>query len=699
MKICLPAHSSTMRSRFALLNALFILSLLTSLTLVISTGAAPIANQSLTLSGTTFSLSTATPSVPLSGSFDWTVTMRPARNVKSAQIRFEVRRPSGALVYQRTRYLNDLAQASTTTKATKPTKEKPVYEENFTRELNGLSLTPGIYEIGAQVTVSGDTERETATLNSEQYVYDGAAQATKWLCAVHITSMPLRNEKGMFIVDPAKGTPEAQRQALSRIANLSIAQPSKPILLFLSPLLLEDFTAASKGYTLKTPGALASQKITADSTTAQLYATTLNDLTRALSTGSLRLGIVGFSDPDLAKLSAIKLESDTAEQYNRSLSTLSPYIKQNKGSIETSITAPLGVSLTESALRELEALSMKGVFINDTALRPSTSVGHLSNTVTGYVVNTTLSRLIVSQETTSVSDAFFERMLKESGDDYTIITNSLISTESQAQKVASSLETLFAQPWLTTVDTRTVANGRTLKPLVFKTPKTTTYAHAQNIVKARQASKGMLAAFGENVAAIAVRENSLIAEFGAPLEGAQESLGEGLRKAYAEKALDTASSVFNKISVKASSVTLSGRKGKVPLSIKNETGFDANVTLDYRPTHGLNLEGAHQILFTLPQRETFLEPNVSMQNATHGKLALTISAGGYPICEKTVNISASYIDTIVIVVIVVVIGIALLLFIYRRVSTSDKEVNLFTGEDEENGAIRADYNPTNPDSE
>lgn len=689
-----------MRSRITRLSALFILCLLTALTFATGVGAAPVANQSLALSGTTFSLSTATPSIPLSGSFNWTVTMRPARSVKSAQIRFEVRRPSGALVYQRTRYLNDLAQTTTaSSKATKPTKEKTVYEENFTRELNGLSLTPGIYEIGAQVTVSGDTERETATLNSEQYIYDSTVQATKWLCAVHFTSMPLRNEKGVFIVDPSKGTPEAQRQALSRIANLAVAQPSKPILLYLPPLLLEDFTAASKGYTLKTPGALTTQKVGPTSTTAQLYATTLNDLTRALSQGSLRLGIVGFSDPDLAKLSTAKLESDIAEQYNRSLSTLAPLIKQAKESVETSITAPLGVSLTQSTLRELETINMKGVFVSDTMLRPSASVGHLSNTMTGYVVNSSLSSQLTSQETTSVSDAFFERMLKESDDDFTIVTNSLVSTEAQAQKVASSLETLFAQPWLTVADAHAVANGRTLKPLVFKSPKTTIYTHAPDIVKARQASKGMLAAFGENVAAIDVRENSLIAEFGAPLSEAQESFGNDQRAAYAKEALNTASSVFKKISVKASSVTLSGRKGKVPISIKNETGFDTNVTLDYRPTHGLNLEGEHQILFTLPQRETFLEPNVSMQNATHGKLAVTISAGGYPICEKTVNISASYIDTIVIVVIVVVIGIALLLFIYRRVSTSDMEVNLFTGEDEEDASIRAEYNPTDPDSE
>lgn len=645
-------------------------------TTVRSTTAAALMPQNIKLSGTDFRLSTATPSISQTGSFNWLVTMRPSSSAKTAQIRFEVLRESGTLVYRRTRYINNINSEK------KGEAQKKVYSESFERDLNGLSMYEGTYTIAVQVTVSNGTDRETASLYSYQYIYDAARKPVTWACALHFTSMPLRNADGIFVIDPAQGTPEAQRQALARIAALATAHKNSRITLYVSPLLLEDFIAISKGYALKLPSAATQQTVSANQAVPQRYASTLTSLSNALASGALTMGIVGYSDPNFTRLSQAHMTDDIPLQYARALSTVSPLIQQNKQSLEASITAPLGTTFAKSSLDALTHSEVSGVIVSDKAVKKVATVGKIEDKLTGYVANSTLSDVLISEESTAVTDAFFAHVQKNPLN--SIITNSVVSNEAQAQRVVKNVELLYAQPWLNPTAISALPHSKKLPTLSLKSvAKKAPTKSEKAIYNARRASEGLVYALSEDVVAIKAREASLIAEFGAPLNAAQKALGKELRLSYADKAEHTAQTIFKNVSVKVASVTLSGREGKVPITIKNGNKTEVRALLTYKTSRGMTLDTQRKEILGLPPQETFLEPTVSMQNAARGNLNLTLAAGNYTICEKTVNISASYIDTIVIVVIVVVIGIALLLFIYRRVTTSDVEVNLFTREESE----------------
>lgn len=637
--------------------------------------------QSLTLLGTRFDLSTSTPTIAQTGELDWKVAVRPSPKAQSAQIRFEVRRQSGALIYRRTHYLNNLD------KKTKG-KKTVLYTESFQRDLTGLSMGEGTYTIAVEATISNGPDRETASLYSCQYIYDNERSPQQWACALHFSSMPLRDADGVFVVDPSTGTPEAQREALTKIASLATARKNSRITLYISPLLLEDFEAASKGYTLKLPSAAKAQKVDATSVVAQRYTNTLTALSDALSSGALSLGTVGFSDPNLTALSQANMTDDIELQYSRALSTLTPLIQKSAQSLDASHTAPLGTRLSDEAVSALTDAKITGVVLSDKAVSTSKHpVGMLNSSIVGYVSDSTLSDIIASKESTAVTDAFFDSYQAASQDDEPlIVTHTLISNEDQARKAVANIDLLYSQPWLKPVTfgeitPKKINNAPRLA--LKKVAKSKQTDFEKKVYKARRASEGLVFALDENVKSISAREDSLIAENGTPTTTALTPLAKATRLAYAEKANKLASSVFKKVTVKVASVTLSGHKGKVPITIKNNNKEEVRIVLRFNTSSGLSFDAKPKALIGLPPQETFLEPNVEMQNASRGKLNMTLTAGKYVVCEKTVDISASYIDTIVIVVIVVVIGVVLILFIYQRVKAADVEVNLFTGEEDE----------------
>lgn len=643
--------------------------------------------QTLNLSGTEFTLSTPTPSISQEGQLDWLVNVKPSTKAKSAQIRFEVKRESGALVYRRTRYLNDLNKKDDAKSAT--TKKAPVsFEEEFKRDLVGLGLYEGTYTIATEVTVSNGTERETASLYSYQYIYDASADPLKWACALHFTSVPLRNPEGLFVVDPSQGAPEVQRQALSKIAALATARRNSQITLYISPLLLDDFEAISKGYSIKLPQDAQAQTVDVNSAVPQRYAETLTALSNAFASGALSLGTLGYADPDITHLTQANRTDDIELQYARALSTLSPLLQKNAQSLDASHTAPLGTKINQTTIDALKDAKISGVVIDDTAVKNAAyAVGALDKTLVGYVSDSSLSSLITSREATTVSDAFFKlRKDATEKDSGLVVTHSVVSNEEQALKVVDNVDMLYAQPWISpasfaSITPKNLDKAPALK--LKKMPEGTQTSDDKTIYKARKASEGLVFALNEDLISIKAREDSLIAENGAAAPQNNKVFFKNLKLSFAERAQRVVDGIFKKVTVKVAPVTLSGREGKVPITLKNGNKYEVRVLLHFATSNGMTLDTKKTTLLGLPPQETFLEPTVSMQNASSGELKLILTAGDYRLGEKNVDISASYIDTIAIVVIVVVIGIALLVFIYKRVSSADTSVNLFTGEEDE----------------
>jgi len=620
----------------------------------------------LVLSDTSFDLSTQSPSIPENGSFDWTMVAKPTKNITSMQIRFDVLRDNGTLVFRRTRYIN----------IADPKKAKR-YTEEFQRTLEGLSMTEGVYRIAVEVTASTATSRETATLYSTQYIYDENSKRLDLACAIHFTSTPLRNPDGTFAVDPSTGTPEAQRQAIARLLFFGSTDSNARFTLYLSPLLLEDWEAIGGGYTLKNANG-TKVIVTQNSPSAKNYAATLASLQAALDSGTVTIGILGYSDPDVSSLTDLGLARDIPLQYGQATSVLSPLTK-NTSSFETSVTAPLGRNIDETALDQLKNAKQIAAVVDENAVtnKPDT-IGRFSNGLIGLVADRDMSTKIVSKETTDVVNTIFEKYSTENRK--TLITHCVISNETQAAQVVDNIALLLEQPWITFATLGDITPRRTDKLPELKLTgkkKIALTSAGRSIKTARNKSEGLIFALSENVESLDARRDSLIAENGTSLLASGRTLDQSLRLAYAEKARNTANDVFSKITLKVSPVTLSGNKGSVPITIKNATTKEVRVTLAYAVKRGMAIDAKKKRVITLPPKETFLEPDVTIQNTVSSPLTIKLTAGKYTVCEETVKISASYIDTIVIVVIVVLAGLGLVAFIYKRVKKADPGKDLF----------------------
>ncbi|MBK5211948.1 MAG: hypothetical protein JJE36_06545 [Coriobacteriia bacterium] len=620
----------------------------------------------LVLSDASFDLSTQSPSIPETGSFNWTVVAKPTKKITSMQIHFNVLRDNGTLVFRRTRYINIVASA-----------KKKQYTEEFQRTLEGLSMTEGVYRIAVEVTASTATSRETASLYGTQYIYNENNEPLDLACAVHFTSTPLRNPDGTFAVDPSTGTPEAQRQAVGRLLLLGSNNSNTRFTLSLSPLLLEDWEAIGNGYTLKnTNGTKA--VFAQNSQTAENYAATLTSLRMALDSGTVTIGMLGYSDPDVSSLTDIGLIRDIPLQYGQATSTLSP-LSKNVSSFETSVTAPLGQKINSTTLDELKNAKQIATVVDENAVtnKPDT-IGRFSNNLIGLVADGDMSTKIVSKETIDVVGAIFEKYSTENRK--ILIIHGVVSNETQAAQVVDNIGLLLEQPWIkfaTLGDITPKSTDKLPKLKLIEKKKIEPTSTDRAIKAARKQSEGLIFALSESVESLNARQDSLIAENGSSLVESGQTLKQSLRLAYAEKAQKTANDIFSKITLKVSPVTLSGNKGSVPITINNDTTKEVRVTLTYGAERNMTINAKKKQVITLPPKETFVEPDVTIQNAVSAPLTIKLTAGNYAICEKSVDISASYIDTIVIVVIVVLAGLGLVAFIYKRVKKADPEKDLF----------------------
>lgn len=649
-----------------------------------STTNAAATSSTVSLAGSTFTLSTNTPTISEYGAFDWSLRLSPSKALTSAVVRFDVVRDGGALVYRRTRYFNSI-----------DAKKKPLIAEQFTRALAGLGMYEGRYRI--EVTVTGVTKngRETAVLTGDQYIYNEERRALRAINTVHYTAPPLRNTKGVFVDDPAGGLSEAQRSSIDTLASLALTNSRMHLTLFISPLLLEDWEAIAKGYQYL---GIGDQKIPGETAVSTRYSVTLDRLKNAIAGGRLTVGTTGFSDPNLTKLSQAGLTDDIPIQYERGLSTLnnlrntaSKETSLNT-SIETSLTAPLGTAFESSTFTQLKNAGVNSVIVPRTAVTAQkTNRGRTENGMTVLIADDELSRSITSQNATSFAETAFARYRKQSLTDAagekrsaadTPVVAATVLTAQEARNIATNLTFLAAQGWVEnaapsaliprTTEGKNRLNTLTLSSVPLQEPS----KKERKIYRARRAAEGLIFALDENVTALDAREDSLIAESGAPIDkGGNEAVA--LKADYAAKAQKAANNVFDKVTVKIASVTLSGSSGEMPITIRNGTKAEVRVVLHYKTSSKMDIDAKTTQTIALPPQETFLEPKVSMRGSSGAPLTVSLSAGNYRICGKTVKISASFLDNIAIVVIVMLSGLALLVFIYRKVKGADPDKNLF----------------------
>jgi type VI protein secretion system component VasK len=73
--------------------------------------------------------------------------------------------------------------------------------------------------------------------------------------------------------------------------------------------------------------------------------------------------------------------------------------------------------------------------------------------------------------------------------------------------------------------------------------------------------------------------------------------------------------------------------------------------------------------------ENLIELQVSLPNALSGKVTVAVSSAGLVLEQESVRVSASYLDRLVIIGAVILLMIVMLVFIIRKVRTSEVEAS------------------------
>ena len=125
--------------------------------------------------------------VPPSGSLDYTAIVRLDEPTGYLQVRIQVRRPSGRLLYQKTFVASDVPAG--------------VRSFTFSRPLGDLELKPDAYPVELSVTADGRPIREW-TLQTHLRIYDPAAPPLSVALVLRVTSPPQTDPEGRFVTDP-----------------------------------------------------------------------------------------------------------------------------------------------------------------------------------------------------------------------------------------------------------------------------------------------------------------------------------------------------------------------------------------------------------------------------------------------------------------------------------------------------------------
>lgn len=671
--------------------------LATMLALVIACACTPVAMAAepssgplplkLDLSGSAVEITTKTQSIPDDGKFLWTATLTPSEQARSAQVVFEVRRPNNSLIFRRTQYVNDIQAArkafletqadaantgstATGSPANPPVSTPPAvtpYTQtlDFSRELTGLSMPEGLYSVAVEITIDSGSTRETAILNSSQFVYNPNSQTLNTVLGARFSLPPLRDPKGVFISNPAGGSSESLRLALNALIESAKTHSFKPTV-YISPLLFEEWTDVADGYQVQDlnekPVAVAG-----NSTTAKNYAATLALLKTAVASDSISLGILGFADPDLSKMADPQSASLIDTHYQRAISTY-----KAAGFSEVAATAPLGSVIGKTQLEHLAALNITSVMLPETSLaEKAPRLSLFESTLKVFKIDAKLSaQLTTWDKTTPIQELLFRAYTSKNNRLSYLPVLADITSSDKAQAFTSNILQIESAPWLKVakVDSVSTTSAPATKLTSAQPPQNSTADI--RATKAAIAGVGLTVAIPQDARALSLRDKGLTAQNATPASSATRAQAQNLRISYADTTVTEVEDVFSAIDIKIAPVTLSGNSGVVPITINNDSKTPMNVVITLKPGPDMKIEGDQSSLTQLPPQETFLEPTISLTNRIMSKLTIVISAGSYTICEKSVDIRASYIDTIAIVAIVTLLGLGLLVYIYKRVKRS-----------------------------
>jgi len=600
-------------------------------------------------------------SVPADGSFRIHVEVDVEEPTSYLEVRLQIHRPSGRLLFQRTEVNSDV--------------ETGTVEVEFSRQLADLELRPDAYPY--EVRVRAQTDRVTEKIASGYLlVHAPEPDVTPVALAVRISSAPRFDAQGVFVTDPARST--ATLEQAETIAGAILDDPTLRLALAIAPVTLDEWARISQGYVV----AEADQgliEVGPDEPGPVRYAAALDSLRRAVATGRLELIDVGYADPDVAALSETDRIRDLAAHFERGRSA---YL----ASLETSPSAVAALAYDELTADALGVLADRD--IEYVLLAPESLEGDDDDPVSGgvrpiegsplgaLVLDRAMCECIEGGDASAGALLAFRHATSEAPQQPIITLTDLgPGSPGTADTVLELARQMREAAWarLALPSELRREEGSSALSVPDSTPggPVAPRGYWEDAGAARAWAAALESAAGaSDPDARAAADASLIAQ-GARWAGPDGRWGFAERgRAFASYAERTARDVLELVTVAAKDVTLAGATGDVPISIINGSPKELTVTLVARGDD-LDIIGSASEVVSLSPQENFHTVGVDLRSALSGTLVLEVWADEMLLATGTSTVRASYLDRLAIVAGVSVLMLGLLLFIRRRVRAAD----------------------------
>jgi len=366
----------------------------------------------INLGTSSFSLSTDRPAIPSNGSYLYTVEIHPGADLLSVNLHFQLMREEdgwafhyfGDSIYiereddsdvegaQNNQSLVDFPPEDTAVTQRGNEVIRHTLQRRSADNLDGLGMHEGVYYVAVIVTANTTAGSESATLRDILTVYDPDQPKLDLMPVVQLSALPSRNAQGTFFESPARGIFEERRAVLEALCHWIIDNPSAQLSLAVSPLFIEDLSAASQGFSYYVPNAAANaaatsngtpregsadttsyaeddsegvleppavelRQLTAESEVAQNSLRTLRAVQSAHATGRLTLTAQGYADPNYTVLDILELTDDLGEHYLLGQATMYELLAIEPAAVTVPWTTQLSSSYLDAVVDFLPQLS------------------------------------------------------------------------------------------------------------------------------------------------------------------------------------------------------------------------------------------------------------------------------------------------------------------------------------------------------
>lgn len=603
-------------------------------------------------------------SIPSDGSLRIGVGVEVPEPTSYLEVRLQIRRPSGRLLFQRTEVRTEV--------------ETGTVDVEFDRELTDLGLRPDAYPYEIRVrTQADDVIEKTGT--GFLLVHAPEPEVTPVALTVRISSTPRFDPQGHLVSDPSRST-NALEQA-EALARAVLADPTLRLTLAIAPVTLDEWSRISQGFLLsETDEGLV--EVTADEPGPVRYASALGALRDAVATGRLELLDVPYADPDVTALAATRRLGDLVAHYSLGQSTYLATL-ESKPSAGTAVSTD---ALPASAIDVLEERDIRFALLAPP--KPETDEEDAGAEIVGgpySIEGSTVSALVLNSGVCEALDqgaasasallAFRHAVSDDAAMPIVTLTDLGPGRTGSIASVVELAALINKAAWAQLVTASQAAGTPSSDvyelPATLETTPTAPAGYWNEVAEARRYAAALEHAAGaDDPDARLATEASLVAQ-SARWAGADGSWSMADRgRAFASTAERLSRSVLDEVALTAKDVTLAGPRGEVPLSIVNGSTKDLAVVLRVR-TDDMEITGRREEVVTLRPQENFHTVGVDLRSALSDTLVVELWAGEVMLASGSSVVRASYLDRLAIVGGVAVLLLGLLLYIRRRVRAAD----------------------------